>query len=394
METLVAMLRNNDRASEVALDLLAEYIESTVYRRTLVTALGQATVAEIELPAVVSKVLDCVTWLVGAKSAALCLRGVTAHRVQHFGCDDQSIVARELKSASVELLAEQQPGAHVPLQRNAVCSGCLMPASAAYCLSLPLQIAGQSLGELCAIRSAGDGSFTEADIAIGQEYAGWAAIAIANANKILAARDIARAERETIVAHLHDNVAQTLSLLNIRVESVEEALNGHASPEVLARLAAVKTTVHEVFGQVRTVLSDIRTPAPAGTDLVTALRVCVEAFQETTGLPVDFVVAGQWSLSETAQAQAINIIREALVNIRRHARATYVVLEVVGHQQGLRILVQDNGVGFVAEPDGAGIHLGLTIMRERARRSGAHLTIDSLPGCGTRISLFYQTHCD
>lgn len=391
LEALLDRIRSENLGDDAVLDLLADCLERTVRARSLATELGQATVAEIDFSAVVSMAIEYSARLAGADHAALCLCDAPFERVRQYGDDNGSITARELPQANVELLVEAEQGASIPLLHDAVCAGCLVQADVGHCLSLPLEVNEQRLGALCVMRDAGRAPFGRAAVAAGEHYAGWVAVALANANKIRAARDLARAERETMVAHLHDNVAQTLSLLNMRVEGVEDALGDQASPEVLARLNAVKSAVHEVFGQVRMALSDFRTPAaPPAKDLITALTVCAEAFQETAGIPVEFVVAGKCMLPEAVQVQAMNIVREALVNIRRHAQASHVLLELVSTKHEVRITVQDNGVGFTVAPATDGHHLGLTIMHERARRSGARLTIDSVPGCGTKVSLTYQ----
>ncbi len=389
LQSLLEYVRYND-ADEVIDGFLARCLESAERTHALVTELGRATVSEIEFSSVVSMVIENSRLVAGAGHAALCLHDASSARVLHFGEDERSSTLSERRRDSIELTAQSGIGDGVALRRSATCSGCLVEGEVGHCLSFPLQAGEQQPGILCVMRSAGDAPFSQADVAVGRQYAGWAAIAITNANRIRATREVARAEREAMVAHLHDNVAQTLSLLNLRVERVEEALESHATPEALTQVRAVKAAVREVFGQVRTALSDLRTPGSPSKDLVTTLAACVEAFRETAGLPVEFVVVGRCELPESAQEQAINVVREALVNIRRHAHASHVLLELFGTDRELRITVQDNGVGFDAAQGGTEHHLGLTIMGERARRSGAYMEIDSVPGCGTRIVLSYK----
>lgn len=377
-------------AGEAIDGILARCLESAERTHALVTELGRATVGEIEFSSVVGMVIENSRLLAGAGHAALCLHDASSERVQHFGEVDRAVASSELHRDIIELTTQRGIDDEVGLRRSATCSGCPVQGEIGHCLSFPLQVGEQQPGVLCVMRSAGDAPFNQADVAAGRQYAGWAAIALANANRIRATRELARAEREAMVAHLHDNVAQTLSLLNLRVEGVEEALVSHGSPETLSQVRAVKAAVHEVFGQVRTALSDLRAPVSHAKDLVTALTACVEAFRETAGLPVEFVVAGRCELSQSAQVQALNIVREALVNVRRHAQASHVLLEVFDTGHELRIAVQDNGVGFDTAQGRVEHHLGLTIMSERARRSGAHLVIDSVPGCGTRVVLSYK----
>jgi two-component system nitrate/nitrite sensor histidine kinase NarX len=85
------------------------------------------------------------------------------------------------------------------------------------------------------------------------------------------------------------------------------------------------------------------------------------------------------------QVQLLHVVQEALSNVRKHAGASQVWLDV--QQQPLwRIEVRDDGRGF-AHDDAARdeMHVGLRIMRERAAGIGAQVDVDSAPGEGTRV---------
>jgi len=87
------------------------------------------------------------------------------------------------------------------------------------------------------------------------------------------------------------------------------------------------------------------------------------------------------------QIQALHIVQEALSNVRKHARASQVWLDVQ-QQPSWRFEVRDDGVGFFAENDELDeTHVGLRIMAERAQRIGAQLEVISTPGHGSSIIL-------
>jgi signal transduction histidine kinase len=88
----------------------------------------------------------------------------------------------------------------------------------------------------------------------------------------------------------------------------------------------------------------------------------------------------------------VRIVQEALVNVRKHARARNVLIRLTGTDGGCTLVIEDDGVGFdfegrFADDELAHRRIGPAIIRERARIAGAHLAIDSAPGAGARIEL-------
>ena len=84
--------------------------------------------------------------------------------------------------------------------------------------------------------------------------------------------------------------------------------------------------------------------------------------------------------------QLIRVVNEALVNVMRHAKAGAVKVGYTLQDGGLRISIEDDGVGF--DPGSVGSeHLGLRIMRERLSAIGASLEVKSAPGNGTCLDI-------
>ncbi|MDP3309654.1 MAG: ATP-binding protein, partial [Polaromonas sp.] len=96
-------------------------------------------------------------------------------------------------------------------------------------------------------------------------------------------------------------------------------------------------------------------------------------------------------LPSDVQVQVLHVLQEALSNIRKHAGATQVGLEV--HKGARwRFVVRDNGAGFDAAKHPGQSHVGLNIMRERAGRIGAEVEIVSRAGQGTTVTLTLPPH--
>jgi signal transduction histidine kinase len=82
-------------------------------------------------------------------------------------------------------------------------------------------------------------------------------------------------------------------------------------------------------------------------------------------------------------------VREALNNAAKHARADLVRVELKVEAASLRVVIEDNGGGFVAEQAGAvGTHEGLEGMRRRMEEIGGQFALRSRPGGGTRIDFW------
>jgi two-component system nitrate/nitrite sensor histidine kinase NarX len=92
-------------------------------------------------------------------------------------------------------------------------------------------------------------------------------------------------------------------------------------------------------------------------------------------------------LTPDMQIQVLHIVQEALSNVRKHAHASQVWLDVQKQPQW-RFEVRDDGIGFAGRSEALDeTHVGLRIMSERAERLGAHFEALSTPGRGTSVVL-------
>ena len=145
--------------------------------------------------------------------------------------------------------------------------------------------------------------------------------------------------------------------------------------------------MRESYGDVRELLLHFRTRTNAE-DIVPALETTLRKFEHQSGLKAALSMQGQgMPLSPDLQIQVLHIIQEALSNVRKHARASQVWLDV-RQQPEWRFEVRDDGVGFVPGNDLLDeTHVGLRIMSERAQRIGATVDVISTPGHGSSIIL-------
>jgi two-component system nitrate/nitrite sensor histidine kinase NarX len=194
-------------------------------------------------------------------------------------------------------------------------------------------------------------------------------------------------ERQLLARELHDSIAQSLAFLKIQVQLMRSAVQSGSADDMRSVLDEIDTGVRESYSDVRELLVHFRTRANSE-DIEPALATTLRKFEHQTGLASALKVAGHgMPLAPDAQIQVLHIVQEALSNVRKHARASQVWLDVQ-QQPEWRFEIRDNGIGFAADtqqPDET--HVGLGIMDERARRIGATLEVISTPGHGSSVIL-------
>ena len=196
-------------------------------------------------------------------------------------------------------------------------------------------------------------------------------------------------ERSTIARELHDSIAQSLSFSRIQMHRLKIFVERNESRDkVLSTVNELSQGISTAYSQLREVLTAFRLQISSA-GLNGAIEETTDEFRNRTGLPVTVrnTLVGI-ELSPNEQVHVIHILREALINVEKHARATEILVTMSRRESGAVVLtVEDNGVG-IPEQAGRYRHFGLTIMRERAEALGGELTIErAAPEGGTRVIL-------
>ncbi len=194
-------------------------------------------------------------------------------------------------------------------------------------------------------------------------------------------------ERHLLARELHDSIAQSLAFLKIQVQLMRDALATGDRQAMGGVLEEIDAGVRESYGDVRELLMHFRTRTNTE-DIETALLTTLHKFELQSGLKAHLQMQGQGlPLAPDLQIQVLHIVQEALSNVRKHAHASEVWLDVL-QQPEWRFEVRDDGRGFDWDDDSIDdSHVGLRIMRERAERIGARVELISTPGAGTSVVL-------
>ena len=203
-------------------------------------------------------------------------------------------------------------------------------------------------------------------------------------------RRIARmrfADRTRLAVELHDSVSQNLTGVSMQIDAARELVA--VSPERLVRrLDIASRTVDSCREQMRNCIGDLRGNMLDCDDFNRAIRAILGPILHETRLHVRFNVPRKL-LSDGSAHAVFSMIRELAANAVRHGRASSVRVAGTLDEGVLRFSVSDDGVGF--DPDSRpGVeegHFGLQGVSERVRALDGSLSIESVPGKGTRISV-------
>lgn len=195
-------------------------------------------------------------------------------------------------------------------------------------------------------------------------------------------------ERSRLRREIHDNVAQTLAFLSLKVQRAEESASDDGFVRVTPRdMRDIARTVERVYLTIRDYLDGIEEQA-GDERLKDSFEAAVKQWSRDTGLSAEVSVHGSGpEPSPYVKGQMLQIAREALANVAKHAYATRVNAELNYEDTGLKIKIQDDGRGFsLSGPSGH----GMDIMKERATLAGALLEVQSEPGEGTSVTIEYN----
>ena len=195
-------------------------------------------------------------------------------------------------------------------------------------------------------------------------------------------------ERGMLARELHDSIAQSLAFLKIQTQLLRDAVKKGNDAARDRSMAELDVGVRECYADVRELLVHFRTRT-SDEDIEAALRTTLSKFEHQTGVATQLHMQGQGlPLPPDVQIQVLHMVQESLSNVRKHAQARHVRLQVQRHPHW-SFEVQDDGVGFdPALPTAhASLRVGLGIMQERALGIGASVQVQSAPGQGTTVRI-------
>jgi len=240
------------------------------------------------------------------------------------------------------------------------------------------------VGNLYLANKRGGAPFTADDQDLVERFSDHAGIAIDNARLLAQVQRLAIVEeRERIGRELHDSVIQRLYGISLSLEDVPDMVTEDPA-DAERRVDHAIETLHAAIGDIRTFIYGLRPALPTPGDLRRSLVDLGDEVSRTAPVAVE-VDAADVAVSADDAAEVVAIAREALSNVARHAAATRATIQLTIRDDQLRLVVVDNGQGFVTGGRRARSQHGLSNMRDRAAALGGRVVVRSTPGTGTRI---------
>jgi len=262
-------------------------------------------------------------------------------------------------------------------------------------LVVPVWIGGQVEG-LLYVENRTNRAFTDRDEAILIRLADHAAIAIQNAALFTRLQgvsgrlmEVQEAERRHLARELHDEIGQLLTGLRLTLDVPEPP-----SPAVRERLGQAQILVEELLERVRALSLDLRPTILDDLGLLPALLGHVERYTSQTKIHVHLEHSGlDRRFAPETETCAYRIAQEALTNVARYGGVDEVTVRLWATEDVLGVQVEDHGVGFDPEVVlGTGSTGGLAGLRERAALLNGHLTVETGPGRGVRLTAEVPLH--
>lgn len=206
-----------------------------------------------------------------------------------------------------------------------------------------------------------------------------------------AGRGAALEERARLARELHDTVNQQLFALSLGIATIRRELSQTPGfpQRHLAELDRLENAAREAHGQIRELILQLRPVSLERHGLGPALKEYAEriAREERWQLEVELPAEpdSEEGLDPAAREHLFRLGQEALANVRRHARASRVLLRLDVDEDSVTLTVRDDGVGFEPKRPPRPTAVGIVGMRERVRSVGGRLEIMSAPGAGTTV---------
>lgn len=193
------------------------------------------------------------------------------------------------------------------------------------------------------------------------------------------------AERARLAREIHDTLAQGFTSIATLTQAVESEIN--TDPRAARRhIALIRTTARDNLAEARAMVTALTPSALSAGSLVESIRRQGGRLSDETGIAVT-VTAGSAppGLSKAGEVVLLRAVQEAFANVRKHAQASAVTVEISGTGGEVRLVVTDDGIGFGDHCGDDGF--GLRGMRARVEQIGGRMSVRSRPGSGTTLEV-------
>ena len=194
-------------------------------------------------------------------------------------------------------------------------------------------------------------------------------------------------ERRHIASEIHDEISQTLAMVKIKLDTLQNSPPSEASA---AKIEEISSSVENVIQKTRTLTFELSNPLLYVLGLEAAVAEWLsEQVQVKHGIATEFQDDGKAKpLDDDVKMMLFRNVRELRINCIKHANASKVRVNIRRIDDSIEVVVEDNGVGFdpaeVRSTAGKRAKFGLFSIRESLENLGGHFKIESKPGAGCK----------
>ena len=192
-------------------------------------------------------------------------------------------------------------------------------------------------------------------------------------------------ERRRIATDLHDHIGQTLALTKIKLGALKDMLSAAGYSEYVDDLRAL---VEQTIKYTKTLTFDLSPPILYELGFESTIEWLAEQMQKQHYILFTFENDGNPKpLTRNVSILLFQTVRELFMNIVKHSQAHEVKVAITRENSHIKIVIEDDGIGFDSSKIDKAMSFGFFSIRERLRYLGGTLGIDAVPGHGTRVTL-------
>lgn len=194
-------------------------------------------------------------------------------------------------------------------------------------------------------------------------------------------------ERSQIALDLHDDLGQRFSSLKLNLAWIKNRI-GVQAPTVGAKFEELNSLIDESVAKIRDFISILKPSVLFELGLTESLKWQLDRFENQTQIRCNFFChPEEIHLDEEQSLALFRILQEALTNVKKHADATNVTVEIRLLKKSVVMIIKDNGKGFDTEKINLFMCKGISGMKERVKYLGGKITINSIINKGTTIKV-------
>lgn len=201
-------------------------------------------------------------------------------------------------------------------------------------------------------------------------------------------QNIREEERANIAREIHDDLGQQLTVMKMDISWLKKRIPLDFDLEIKQKITDLLTMIDVAVNSIRRIATDLRPSILDDLGLIPAIEWHLENFEKKSGITTQFeeTVADLY-FNNAIKTTVYRIFQESLTNIARHSEATHLKVVLEQGNNSFTLHIEDNGKGFDNADRTRKKSWGLLGMKERAASINGKLSISSMPGYGTKISL-------